>query len=87
MLLTSRQILHQIYDTPIGGHPGIKNMWNLIKRKYTGPRLRQFVKSYVKGCATCQGSKIIIYLKCAPLYCFDTHMEEGPFQGHKVPTM
>jgi len=77
---TRRQILHQIYDTPIGGHPGIKNMWNLIKHKYTGPGLCQFVKSYVKGCAICQGSKIITYPKCTPLYHFDTHMEEGPFQ-------
>jgi len=75
-----RQILYQIHDTPIGGHPGIKNMWNLIKRKYTGPGLRQFVESYIKGCTTCQGSKIITHLKCTPLYCFDTHMEEGPFQ-------
>jgi len=75
-----RQILYQIHDTPIGGHPGIKNMWNLIKRKYTGPRLCQFVESYVKGCAMCQGSKIIMHPKHAPLYCFDIHMEEGPFQ-------
>ena len=75
-----RQILHQIHDTPIGGHPGIKNTWNLIKFKYTGPRLHQFVKSYVKGCASCQGSKIITHTKRAPLYRFDTHVEEEPFQ-------
>jgi len=77
---TQRQILHQIHNTPIGGHPRIKNMWNLIKHKYTGPRLHQFVESYVKGCAMCQGSKIIMHLKHTPLYHFDTHMEEGPFQ-------
>jgi len=77
---TRRQILHQVHDTPIAGHPGIKNTWNLIKRKYTGPGLRQFVESYVKGCATCQGSKIITHPKRAPLYRFDTHVEEGPFQ-------
>jgi len=77
---TRRQILHQIHDTPIGGHPEIKNMWNLIKCKYTGPGLHQFIESYIKGCATCQGLKIITHLKYAPLYCFNTHVEEGPFQ-------
>jgi len=77
---TRRQILHQIHNTPIRGHPGIKNTWNLIKHKYTGPGLRQFVESYVKGCAMCQGLKIITYPKCTPLYCFNTHVKEGPFQ-------
>ena len=28
----------------------------------------------------CQGSKIITYPKHTPLYCFDTHVKEGPFQ-------
>jgi len=65
---------------PIGGHPRIKNTQNLIKCKYTGLGLCQFVESYVKGCATCQGSKIITYPKHALLYCFDTYVEEGPFQ-------
>ena len=77
---TRRQALHQIHDTPVGGHPGISNTWKLVKRKYTGPRLRQFVESYVKGCATCQGSKVITHTKRAPLYHFDTHVEQGPFQ-------
>jgi len=77
---TQRQILHQVHNTPITGYPGIKNIWNLIKCKYTGPGLYQFVESYVKGCAMCQGWKIIIYPKRAPLYRFNTHVEEGPFQ-------
>jgi hypothetical protein len=77
---TRRQALHQIHDTPVGGHPGISNTWKLVKRKYTGPRLRQFVESYVKGCATCQESKVITHVKRAPLYRFDTYVEQGPFQ-------
>jgi len=77
---TQRQILHQIHNTSIRGYPRIKNMWNLIKCKYTGPGLCQFVKSYIKGCTMCQGSKIITYPKHTPLYCFDTHVKEGPFQ-------
>ena len=34
-----RRALHQIHDTPIGGHPGISNTWRLVQRKYTGPHL------------------------------------------------
>ena len=77
---TRRKILQEIHDSPVGGHPGISNTWNLIKRKYEGPRLRQFVESYVKGCAKCQESKPITHMKRAPLYHLDTFVEEGPFQ-------
>ena len=75
-----RKILQQIHDTPAGGHPGISNTWDLVKRRYEGPQLQQFVESYVKGCAKCQETKVITHLKRTPLYRFDTHVEQGPFQ-------
>ena len=77
---TRRQILHQIHNTPVGGHPGISNTWDLINRRYEGPRLHKFVEAYVKGCPKCQETKVITHLKRAPLYHFDTHVEQGPFQ-------
>jgi hypothetical protein len=79
-LETRREILHKFHDTPVGGHPGISNTWDLINRRYEGPRLRQFVEQYVKGCAKCQESKAITHLKRAPLYHFNTQVEHGPFQ-------
>jgi RNase H-like domain found in reverse transcriptase/Integrase zinc binding domain len=48
-----RSILRQIHDSPVGGHPGIANTWEFVKRSYEGPRLREFVEEYVKGCAKC----------------------------------
>ena len=77
---TCQKILQEIHDTPVRGHPGISNTWTLINQKYKGPRLHQFVKNYVKGCAKCQENKVITNTKRAPLYCFDTHMEHRPFQ-------
>jgi hypothetical protein len=77
---TRRKALFQIHDSPIGGHPGISNTWSLVKRRYEGPKLRKFVEEYVKGCAKCQESKVITHLKRAPLYRFDTQVEQGPFQ-------
>ena len=38
------------------------------------------MEEYIKGCAKCQESKVITHIKCAPLYHFDTHVENGPFQ-------
>jgi hypothetical protein len=50
-------VLQELHDGPSGGHPRITNTWNIIKQSYKGPRLRQFVEEYVKGCTKCQESK------------------------------
>jgi len=77
---TRRKVLQEIHDSPIGGHPGISNTYDLVKRNYEGPRLRKFVEDYVKGCATCQETKVITHMKRAPLYHLNTFAEQGPFQ-------
>jgi len=77
---TCRKVLQEIHDSPIGGHPGISNTYDLVKRNYEGPRLRKFVEDYVKGCATCQETKVITHMKRAPLYHLNTFVEQGPFQ-------
>ena len=73
-------ILKEVHDSPIKGHPGISNTWNIINCHYQRPKLHQFVENYVKGCVKCQESKVITHLKRTPLQPFDTHVEEGPFQ-------
>ena len=75
-----QQILKKIHDTPVGGHLGISNTWDLVNRRYEGPKLHQFVKDYIKGYSKCQETKVITHMKRAPLYHFDTHVEQGPFQ-------
>jgi hypothetical protein len=73
-------ILQELHNGPSGGHPGIANTWNIIKRSYKGPRLQQFVEEYIKGCAKCQESKMNLPWKKAPLYPFDMAIDQGPFQ-------
>ena len=34
-----RTALREIHDSPAGGHPGIANTWDLVKRQYDGPHL------------------------------------------------
>jgi hypothetical protein len=72
--------LQEIHGSPARGHPSIANTWDLVKRQYEGPWLRQFVEDYVRGCAKCQESKPMMSQPKAPLLQFDTHTEEGPFQ-------
>jgi len=75
-----QDILQILYDSPAAGHPGISNTWELVCKQYKGPRLREFVEQYVKGCACCQESKTNVHRSKAPLQHFDTPVEEGPFQ-------
>jgi len=75
-----RDILQTLHDSPAAGHPGISNTWELVHEQYEGPRLREFVEQYVKGCARCQESKTNVHRSKAPLQRFDTPIEEGPFQ-------
>ena len=73
-------ILQNLHNSSAAGHPGILNTWELVCKQYEGPRLREFVKQYIKGYACCQESKTNVHLSKAPLQCFDTPVEEGPFQ-------
>jgi len=75
-----QDILQTLHDSPAAGHPGILNTWELVREQYKGPRLREFVEQYVKGCACCQESKTNVHRSKAPLQRFDTPVEEGPFQ-------
>jgi len=73
-------ILQTLHDSPAAGHPGISNTWELVREQYEGPRLREFIEQYIKGCAHCQESKTNVHQSKAPLQRFDTPVEEGPFQ-------
>jgi hypothetical protein len=75
-----RRALLELHDTPTAGHPGIANTWQLVSRQYEGPRLRQYVENYVKGCPKCQESKPNTRRTRAPLQRFDVPASEGPFQ-------
>ena len=48
-----RDILKLLHNSLVAGHPGISNTWELVQEQYKGPRLREFVEQYVKGCVRC----------------------------------
>ena len=52
-----KEILQQVHDTPVAGHLGIDKTFELARRDYYWPTLRQDVESYVRSCDTCQRTK------------------------------
>ena len=75
-----QEILREIHNSQAGGHPKIANTWELVRQHYKGPRLREFVEKYVKGCAKCQESKTNLPRRKAPLQQFNIPATSGPFQ-------
>jgi hypothetical protein len=73
---TRRQAVKELHDTPAAGHPGIANTWELVRQHYEGPKLRQFVEEYVKGCPKCQETKTNIHCMKAPLQHLDTAIDK-----------
>lgn len=55
------------HDSVSAGHPGQAKTQELIYRSYWWPSIKKDVKAYVKGCETCQRSKINHQAKAAPL--------------------
>ena len=51
------RVLRYKHDHILSGHPGQNKTVDLIRRDYTWPGLREFVKSYVKSCTTCMRAK------------------------------
>ena len=51
------RVLKYKHDHILSGHPGQNKTIDLIRRDYTWPGLREFVKKYVKSCTTCMRAK------------------------------
>ena len=52
-----QHITSQFHDG-VMGHPGQWKMLELITQEYWWPGITEYVKAYIKGCATCQTTKI-----------------------------
>ena len=53
-----RGVIHFYHETLSAGHPGIGNTYELMKRNFWWPNMKQDAEQYVKGCAACQANKI-----------------------------
>jgi hypothetical protein len=68
------------HDHPMAGHPGRDETIRKAKklRQWTG--MKGWIANYVKGCATCQQSKILTHRKKMPLYRITTEQGTLPFK-------
>jgi hypothetical protein len=62
-----RRIMHAYHDR-LSGHPGRDETVRRVLQHFYWPGARQWIKQYVKGCATCQQNKYLTHRTQAPLY-------------------
>jgi len=53
-----RGLISLFHDSTTAGHPGITKTLALMKPYYWWPGMKNFVTEYIKGCATCQMTKV-----------------------------
>ena len=50
-------IINNLHDIPIAGHPGFQKTYMAVKRHYYWPGMKKDIKEYVERCLKCQISK------------------------------
>ena len=50
-------LLKELHDTPLAGHPGFHKLLNYVNQRYTGLHIRQDVLDFTRSCPECQKSK------------------------------
>ena len=73
-------ILRSCHDHPMMGHPGRDETLRKVKERFWWPKMKEWVSTYVKGCAICQQSKILTHRPKTPLYRITTTSDTRPFQ-------
>jgi Integrase zinc binding domain/Chromo (CHRromatin Organisation MOdifier) domain len=75
-----REVSSLYHDHRLAGHPGISKTLDLLMRDYWWPTVKDFVTSYVKGCAVCQSSKANTIRPRAPPFPIAPTAEAVPFE-------
>ena len=72
-----RDIVKRYHDTPIPGHPGRFETYELVSREFWWPGMSVFVRDYVDGCVTCQLTKTNTHPRHVPMV--PNEIPERPF--------
>ena len=75
-----RAILQNNHNLPTTSHLGRDETLRRIQEHYWWPGIKDWVAEYIKGCTTCQQSKILTHKKHVPLYHIPTEENMPPFQ-------
>jgi hypothetical protein len=75
-----RGVISLFHDHKASGHPGITKTLQLIAPYYWWPNMKTFVTEYIKGCVTCQMSKINRNPAHPPLFPISPIKNAHPFE-------
>src|SRR5712672_1848800 len=75
-----RGVISLFHDSTMAGHPGITKTLALMKPYYWWPNMKNFVTEYVKGCVTCQMTKVNTQPTRPPLFPIYSEVNALPFQ-------
>src|SRR5712672_2649022 len=75
-----RGVISLFHDSTTAGHPGITKTLALIKPYYWWPNMKNFITEYIKGCATCQMTKVNTQPTRPPLFPIYSEINALPFQ-------
>jgi RNase H-like domain found in reverse transcriptase/Integrase zinc binding domain len=75
-----REVSSLYHDHRLAGHPGVSKTLDLLTRDYWWPMVKDFVTSYVKGCAVCQSSKANTVRPKPPPFPITPVTEAAPFE-------
>jgi len=75
-----RGVIALFHDSTTAGHPGISKTLALMKPYYWWPNMKNFVMEYIKGCATCQMTKVNMQPTRPPLFPIHSEVNTLPFQ-------
>jgi len=62
-----RGVTSLFHDQLTAGHPGISKTLQLISPYYWWPNMKTFITAYIRGCATCQMTKVNTHPSHPPL--------------------
>jgi len=63
-----RGVISLFHDHVTAGHPGITKTLQLLLQYYWWPNMKTFITKYIKGCATCQMTKVNTCSNHPPLF-------------------
>jgi len=75
-----RGVISLFHDSMTAGHPRISKTLALMKPYYWWPNMKNFVIEYIKGCATCQITKVNMQPTRPPLFPITSEINTLPFQ-------
>src|SRR5712671_4923814 len=75
-----RGVISLFHDSTTAGHPGITKTLALMKPYYWWPNMKNFVTEYIKGCTTCQMTKVNMQPTRPPLFPIHSEVNALPFQ-------